>query len=111
VLDGDPATYWSAPGAGQWLFFDLGAPTWVNEVFITWHLGNTRSAIFGIEVSPDGLTWYRVWSGYSSGSTLLPEAYGFIEMEIRYVQLNFFGNETGAANEVAEVEISLSSGI
>jgi hypothetical protein len=105
TLDHNLATRWSASGDGQWIRYDLGAPTAVEGTSIAWYLGDTRTSSFDIDVSLDAVTWTRVFSGRGSGTTLQLERYTFPTAVGRYVRLVGHGNSTGPWNSITEVEI------
>src|SRR5438445_331030 len=105
TLDKNLATRWSAPGDGQWIRFDLGALATVDHVDIAWYLGDTRIAYFDIQVSPDTVTWTKVFSGQSSGQTLQLERYAFPTTTSRYVRIVGHGNSSSTWNSVTEVAI------
>jgi hypothetical protein len=105
TLDNDLGTRWSAEGDGQWIRYDLGAPTTIKRVDVAWYQGNARIASFDIEVSPDAVTWTKVFSGQSSGQTLQPERYTFPTTSGRYVRLVGHGNNVSSWNSITEVAI------
>jgi uncharacterized protein YjdB len=105
TLDNDLATRWSASGDGQWIRYDLGALAAIDRLGIAWYLGDTRIASFDIEVSLDTVTWTRVFSGRSSGTTLQLESYTFPPASGRYVRIVGHGNSASAWNSVTEVAI------
>jgi F5/8 type C domain len=106
TLDMDLNTRWSAQGAGQWIEFDLGegAPT-LNRVSIAWYQGVGRSTTFDIEVSTDGVTYTRVYGGYSSGTTVELQPHAFAAVSARYVRIVGFGNSFNDWNSITEVEL------
>ncbi|MCX5206349.1 discoidin domain-containing protein [Streptomyces sp. NBC_00237] len=57
AFDGDPGTRWaSAEGKDpQWLRVDLGTPTAVSRVKLTWE--DAYAKAYRVEVSTDGTTW------------------------------------------------------
>src|SRR5207244_520187 len=77
TLHNNLATRWPAQGDGQWIRYDLGTVATVDQVDITWYVGDTRVAHFDIQVSLHTLTWTTVFSGQSSGQTLQLESYAF----------------------------------
>jgi len=105
-LDNNLATRWSAYGDGQWIRYDLGAVAAIDCVNIAWYQGDARVAYFDIEVSPDAVTWTKVFSGQSRGLTLEPERYAFPKAFGRYVRIVGHGNSllTGW-NSITEVDI------
>src|SRR6266571_574555 len=105
TLDKSLATRWSAQGDGQWIRYDLGALVAIDHLDIAWYLGDTRIASFDIQVSPDTVTWTKVFSGQSSGQTLQFESYAFPTTTGRYVRIVGHGNNTSTWNSVTEVAI------
>src|SRR6266550_5642905 len=96
TLDKSLATRWSAQGDGQWIQYDIGALTALNRLGIAWYLGDSRVASFDIAVSLDAVTWTKVFSGQSSGTTLQPELYTFPTAAGRYVRIVGHGNSLSA---------------
>lgn len=115
TLDNNLATRWSAEGDGQWIQYDLGALTAVGRVDIAWYQdpGNPQypwESAFDIEVSPDAVTWTRVFSGRSTAGNAQPEGYGFSTVTGRYVRIVGHGQWDGATldswwNSITEVDI------
>src|SRR6266699_3538713 len=105
TLDQSLATRWSAQGDGQWIQYDLGALTALNRLGIAWYLGDSRVASFDIAVSLDAVTWTKVFSGQSSGTTLQPELYTFPTAAGRYVRIVGHGNSLSAWTSITEVAI------
>jgi hypothetical protein len=105
TLDHNLATRWSAQGDGQWIRYDLGALTAIDHLDIAWYLGDTRASSFDIQVSPDTVTWTKVFSGQSSGQTVQLESYAFPTVSGRYVRIVGHGNSTSAWNSITEVAI------
>src|SRR6266566_3623651 len=105
TVDKSLATRWSAQGDGQWIRYDLGALVAIDHLDIAWYLGDTRIASFDIQVSPDTVTWTKVFSGQSSGQTLQFESYAFPTTTGRYVRIVGHGNNTSTWNSVTEVAI------
>src|SRR5437870_2499162 len=105
TLDNNLATRWSAQGDGQWIQYDLGALTALNRLGIAWYLGDSRVASFDIAVSLDAVTWTKVFSGQSSGTTLQPELYTFPTAAGRYVRIVGHGNSLSAWTSITEVAI------
>src|SRR5437016_3507856 len=105
TLDKSLATRWSAQGDGQWIQYDIGALTALNRLGIAWYLGDSRVASFDIAVSLDAVTWTKVFSGQSSGTTLQPELYTFPTAAGRYVRIVGHGNSLSAWTSITEVAI------
>ncbi|MCC6235422.1 MAG: polysaccharide lyase family 7 protein [Verrucomicrobiales bacterium] len=105
ALDGSLATRWSAKGDGQWIRLDLGVSKLVTSLGCAWYKGNLRRSLFDVEVSGDGLSWTRLYSGSSSGSTLAEEAYELPDALARYVRLVGHGNSVDTWNSLSEVRV------
>jgi hypothetical protein len=87
------ATRWSAEGDGQWIKFDLGAPSVIKHVSIGWYFGDRRKSKFRIEVSnaqtgpwtqvfpPDGALY-----AWSREMTTAQQAVDFPDVTARYVR-------------------------
>src|SRR6266699_1864849 len=105
TLDKSLATRWSAQGDGQWIQYDIGALTALNRLGIAWYLGDSRVASFDIAVSLDAVTWTKVFSGQSSGTTLQPELYTLPTAAGRYVRIVGHGNSLSAWTSITEVVI------
>lgn len=90
-------TRWSARGAGQWIQYELpGAPWYISSALLDWH-GATRVTTFDVDVSPDGETWHRIFSGGSIQEPG-PRAYSFLEGGVsptpraRFIRITGYGN-------------------
>jgi hypothetical protein len=106
TIDGDFGTRWSAFGDGQWIQYDLGVATMtVSQVTIAWYQGKWRKSRFDVEVSKNGTTWTRVFSGTSRGRTLDPEAYDVADVTARYIRIVGYGNSMNNWNSITEVAI------
>jgi hypothetical protein len=110
--DNDISTRWSQEGDGQWIQYDLGAATAINRVDIAWYQTSTGwESAFDIEVSPDAVTWTRVFSGRSMAGNVQPQGYGFPPVTGRYVRIVGHGQWNGATllsrwNSITEVNLS-----
>jgi hypothetical protein len=105
TIDGDMATRWAAEGDGQWIAYDVGFLSTVNEVAVAWVRGNRRKAFFAVDVSIDKKSWKEVWSGESSGTTNELESYPFSPASARYIRLVGHGNSSNKWINIAEVEV------
>jgi hypothetical protein len=104
--DGNPATRWSARGAGQRIGFYLGnTPATVDRIGIAWYRGDTRKASFAILVSTDGKTWQQVYRGAGSGNSTGLETYTFPATQARYVRIVGYGNTENDWNSITEVKM------
>ena len=92
VLDNDFATRWSNLGKGSWIQADLGGVKTVCSVQLAWFVGNTRKNNFTIELSSDGSSRTRVFSGQSSGTGTGLETYDFADTNARYIRVTVNGN-------------------
>jgi hypothetical protein len=107
TIDMDLNTRWSALGDGQWIEFDLGqGEPLFNQVSIAWFQGEGRSFTFAIEILSieRGEGWWRIYGGYSSGTTLELQPYDFVMHQARYVRIVVFGNSRNDWNSITEVE-------
>jgi hypothetical protein len=60
AVDGDAKTRWSSAFADpQWIQVDLGAPTALDHVTLTWERAAAKA--YQIQVSPDGKAWTTVY--------------------------------------------------
>jgi len=104
ALDGDLNTYWGAEG-DQWIMLDLGEVKTVNSVGIAFIRGNERSFKYDIETSLDGQTWYKAYSGQSSGESLDIEKTYVRQHEAQYIRITGHGNSVNQWNSYAEVRV------
>lgn len=105
TIDGDLQTHWAAEGQGQWITYDVGRVSTVQEVAIAWVEGDQYMASFSIEVSVDSQNWTEVWFGESSGATRDFEGYTFSSASARYVRIVGYGNSADTWNRIAETEV------
>jgi hypothetical protein len=108
VIDGDPATRWSAEGAGHWIQWDLGTVQPVAAVQIAWFRGDQRRSRFALELSNDGDAWRSIFDGESSGQTTALEAYAGDGSQARYLRITGFGNSDNAWTSITEVAVDSS---
>lgn len=106
VLDGDPATRWSAEGSGAWLTLDLGAETPLAAVVLSWYRGAERVATFDLRVSADGATWRTAAEGLkSSGTTSAPQSFALDGLSARHVRVVNRGNTENLWIALTSVEV------
>ncbi|MFE5319205.1 DNRLRE domain-containing protein [Paenibacillus sp. NPDC056579] len=105
TIDDDLGTRWSALGDGQWISYDLGSAQTVRSVSIAWYRGMERTSSFDIDVSADGTSWARAFSGSSSGNTDELENYNTGEQNVRYIRIVGHGNSQNEFNSISEVRI------
>jgi hypothetical protein len=104
TLDGDLATRWAAEGDGQWIQYDLLHTQTVHAVSLAWHNGDSRTYSFDIMTSghPMG-PWTTVYSGDSSGTTLVLEEYEFTPVAARFIRVTGHGNSVDDWNNITEI--------
>lgn len=71
VLDDDISTRWSAEGANEWVYFDMGMSYDVSEVHITWYDVNQNPGdwtSFDLQVSDDATNWTTFYSDTSQSA-------------------------------------------
>jgi sugar lactone lactonase YvrE len=106
TLDGNLGTRWSADGVGQWISFDLGATRTVEYLKMAFYQGDTRRALFDVDVSTNGTTWTRVFAnGTSSGLNTGLETFNLDDATARYVKITGRGNTVNTWNSYTEVEV------
>ena len=115
VLDDDLATRWSAEGDGNWIRFDLGAPTEIDAIEIGFYLGDRRTSRFNVQTSNDAVAWnHALIDGdaiASSSGTRLVETFDFADVTARYVRIVGYGNSNSAWNSLTEVDIVGTGGV
>jgi hypothetical protein len=105
VLDGNPATRWSASGEKEWIAFDFGQPRQIETIRIAWFSGHQRQTRFAVETSPDGNTWQAAFQGISSGKTDGFEDYSLNPPRpARHLRILGNGNTSNLWNSVSQVE-------
>lgn len=110
TLDGNLNSRWSAGGDGEWITYDLGRYDLVESVDIAFFSGNTRTAIFDVLLSNDGLIWRTALSSnVSSGATLALQNFDFPDWPARYVRVVGHGNSVNNFNSFTEVAIHNST--
>lgn len=104
AIDGNLGTYWGAEG-DQWIMLDLGEVKTVNSVGIAFIRGNERSFKYDIETSLDGQTWYKAYSGQSSGESLDIEKTYVKQHDAQYIRITGHGNSVNQWNSYAEIRV------
>lgn len=108
AIDGNLNTRWSAEGAGYFITFDLGRERDISKMYTAWFSGNTRTTKFDVELSVDGETWIKQFSGSSSGSTSDFEEVPHVSGKARYVKLTGYGNSSNGWNSLSEVKFDFN---
>lgn len=104
VLDGDADTRWSANGT-QWIQLDMGSVQEFSAITMAFYLGTRRVTYFDIEVSEDGKSWSRVYSGESGGTTDGFETYFVGDQRARYIRVTGYGNSSNSWTSFNEIQI------
>lgn len=104
TIDNKLDTRWSVHGKGHWLQYDLGKAKTVSGVSIAWYSGISRAYSFSVEVSNDGVSWSKAYSGESTKTTNEQEHYRFKPVKARYVKLIGQGSSANAWNNIAEFD-------
>ncbi len=105
TLDGDLSTRWSAFGLGHAIQFCLDTPTPLSCIDIAFYRGDTRMAIFDVELLTDNDTWVKVLdNAASSGTTLGLERFTFPTTTTHKIRITGYGNSTNDWNSFTEVK-------
>ena len=96
TYDGNLSTRWSAKGEGEWIVHALDDVYHVQSVDIAFYQGDQRQAYFDIELSDEGSTWTKVFSGTSTGRSTGLQSFDFIDRDARYVRVVGRGNSSSA---------------
>ncbi len=111
MLDGDLTTRWAGQGIGETALFDLGSVQPIDAFALAFEWGDERNYKFDIEVSEDGFTYERVFTGQSSGTS---EELELIRLDkrvnARYVRYVGNGNTVNTWNGVREFAILAEKG-
>ncbi|WP_231384226.1 discoidin domain-containing protein [Cellulomonas sp. URHD0024] len=106
ATDGDLGTRWSSAFADpQWLQVDLGSPTTLSRVDLTWEAAYASK--YTIQTSTDGTTWNT-----ASTQSITSNAKQSIALSgvARYVRLNATARATGYGVSLWEFEVFGSAG-
>jgi hypothetical protein len=111
-LDSDLNTQWLAKGDGTWLQIRLCASEMINSIGVAFQNGDTRSTIFDIQVSNDGLNWTTVLDHVSSsGTSLQPEIFSFDPVSAQYIRIIGHGNSIDDETGITEISLGALSSI
>ncbi|WP_111765558.1 discoidin domain-containing protein [Nakamurella deserti] len=106
VLDGDPATRWSASGLDETLTLDLGSVQAVSGVRLAFYRGDVRTATFDLRTSVDGASWTPAGAGLVSGGTSTDaETFTLGGVRARYVRVVNRGNSENSWIAVTGAEV------
>lgn len=109
TMDGNYNTRWSCEGDSVWINYDLRDEHILESIDIAFFNGDTRQALFAIELSQDGKNYTRVYNGTSSGNSWKLEEYILSNQIARHLRLVCFGNSTNLWNSITEVNINYES--
>jgi len=107
ALDGNPRTeWWSANGLPQWLLLDLGKPTWLSRIDLTFYHRDRRYYQYVVETSDDRTQWTRAVdaSQNKESATAAGVTHGFARRPAQYVRITVCGTSETAAH-IAEVAL------
>lgn len=107
VTDGSYDTRWSFQSSNDaWLMLELEEAAPIGYVGIAQYGGtNGKQAKFDLQLSVDGNNWETVYSGMSSGTTDLLEAFSCGGKTAKYVKYVGAGRTNSAWNSITEFEI------
>lgn len=92
---------WSSEENGAVLVVEACDARYVDAIGIMWYEGDSRQAIFDLEVSLDSVNWRNIYSGNSSGNNAYQEPY-IVEDSIKYMRYTGFGNTVNRWNSIIE---------
>jgi len=108
TVDGDLSakSSWRAAGDGQWIQYDLAGQHRVAGVRIAFMQGDKRTYDFEVQLSDDGKTWKKVYSGTSSGKIAGFEFIDFEDAPARYVRIvSHGGSKEGFKDWISLTEV------
>lgn len=109
LFDHNFDTRWSAEGYGQWVLLDIGNVQRIDDIAMSFYLGDKRSTKVTIAVSEDGISYEDVYNGLSCGTTDKIEFFPVGGKDARFIKIGFNGNTAGAAeswNSVSEIVVT-----
>ena len=103
AIDGDASTWWSNKAVPSWFQVELAEPIQTCSVQIAWNKGNERVYDFTIATSRDGQSFSDVYSGKTSGKSLLFETYNLVNSpsNTKFLKISL----TGSSSKVGWVGI------
>jgi hypothetical protein len=109
AIDNNVNTSWSSLGVGSWIQLDLDAIKNICSVDIAWYKGNERQNNFVISASNDGITFSRLLSNQSSGTTPSFEKYNISDTNARYIRVAVNGNTQDSYATISEISVNAIS--
>ena len=107
AIDGNLKTdWWSANGLPQWLLLDLGKPTWLSRIDLTFYHRDERHYQYVVETSSDKTQWTGAVDASQNQAlaTAAGAAHGFSRRPARYVRITVCGTSESAAH-ITEVAL------
>lgn len=101
AVDSDITTYWASNEAGEYLTVDLGQASDLIGIAFSWMHPQSRNYAFDIEVSDDGTSYTKIFSGKSIASKSEYQFLAFSK-KTRFVRYVGYGNNQNAWNSLAE---------
>ena len=104
LVDGNKQTVWASQNQAN-VVIDLGAKKTLSSVGVAMKMyDDTRTIPYDVEISTDGSSYTKVWSGNSEPQTDTTKYVSF-SADARYVRITAYGNTVSGWNSVAEVEV------
>ncbi len=95
TIDDSYGTKWAAED-GDSITWDIGEVGELGFITLAFQNGSKRTQNFTLETSADGVNWTETFTGDSSGTTELDEAFTLNETEGRFVRFTNHGNSAGS---------------
>ncbi|HXV88617.1 MAG TPA: discoidin domain-containing protein [Nitrososphaeraceae archaeon] len=111
AIDNNVNTSWSSLGIGSWIQLDLGTNKNICSVDIAWYKGNERQYNFVLSASNDGVTFSRLFSNQSTGTTSSFEKYNVSNSNTnaRYIRVTVNGNTQDSYANISEISVNAIS--
>lgn len=109
AIDNNINTSWSSLGVGSWIQLDLGTIKNICSVDIAWYKGNERQNNFVISASNDGISFSRLFSNQSTGTTQSSEKYNVSDTNARYIRVTVNGNTQNSYATISEISVNAIS--
>ena len=104
LIDGNKQTVWASQNQAD-VVIDLGSAKTLSSVGVAMKMyEDTRTIPYDIEVSADGASYSKIWSGESD---MMSDATKYVSTSssARYVRITAYGNTVSGWNSIAEVEV------
>lgn len=86
IIDNDFSTRWAVQGYDEWAEVDLGKVYDISGIALGVYEGNKRQNIFKFAVSEDGINYYIIFDGRSSGKTTEYDSFMFDTRKVRFIR-------------------------